>query len=256
MSLNYRGVSQGLQGLGRITLLLAEAVHSIFTRKLSWRDLSYQLYFIGVKSQSVVLVTGAFTGMVLCAQTYFQFHKVKMDTATLAVVSVSMTSELGPVLTALMVAGRVGAAMAAELGTMRVTEQIDALRTLATHPVDYLVVPRLIATLVALPLLTAEAVVVGIGAGYVVGVYLLGIDPSYAWANMLRYSEAVDVVAGLTKALIFGGLIATVSSYKGLNCGEGAEGVGRATTEAVVFASISILVSNFFLTLMLTRLLG
>ena len=112
------------------------------TQKIEWRNFIYQIYFIGVKSQSVVLITGAFTGMVLCAQTYFQFHKVKMDTATLAVVSVSMGSELGPVLTALMVAGRVGAAMAAELGTMKVTEQIDALRTLAAHPVDYLVVPR------------------------------------------------------------------------------------------------------------------
>src|SRR6185503_6377781 len=126
------------------------------------RDFVYQLYFIGIKSQSVVLITGGFTGMVLCAQTFFQFHKIKMDTATLAVVSVSMGSELGPVLTALMVAGRVGAAIAAELGTMRVTEQIDALRTLATHPVDYLVVPRIIATLIAMPLLTAESITLGI----------------------------------------------------------------------------------------------
>ena len=129
--------------------------------------------------------------MVLGAQTYFQFHKVKMDTATLAVVSVSMCSELGPVLTGLMVAGRVGAAIAAELGTMRVTEQIDALRTLATHPVDYLVVPRLLALHIALPLLTAEAIAVGIGAGYVVGVYLTGIDPTYSWYNMLRYTDTV-----------------------------------------------------------------
>ena len=132
-----------LEGLGRIGLLAAEAAQSLFSRRVDWRSLSYQLYFIGVKSQSVVLVTGAFTGMVLCVQTYLQFHKVKMDTATLAVVSVAMASELGPVLTALMVAGRVGASMAAELGTMRVTEQIDALRTLATHPVDYLVVPQI-----------------------------------------------------------------------------------------------------------------
>lgn len=239
-----------------MALLLAEAVRSVAAGRVSWRDVIYQLYFIGVKSQSVVLVTGAFTGMVLCAQTYFQFHKVKMDTATLAVVSVSMTSELGPVLTALMVAGRVGAAMAAELGTMRVTEQIDALRTLATHPVDYLVVPRLLATVVALPLLTAEAIVLGIGAGYVVGVYLLGMDPSYSWANMLRYSDAADVVMGITKAFIFGGVLAVISCYKGMRCGEGAEGVGKATTEAVVYSSISILISNFFLTLGLTRLLS
>src|SRR5436190_9814903 len=151
-----------LEGLGRIGLFAVDAAQSLFSRRVEWRGLSYQLYFIGVKSQSVVLVTGAFTGMVLCAQTYFQFHKVKMDTATLAVVSVSMASELGPVLTALMVAGRVGASMAAELGTMKVTEQIDALRTLSTHPIDYLVAPRLLATIVALPLLTMVAIVVGI----------------------------------------------------------------------------------------------
>src|SRR5437016_9000824 len=136
---------ESLAGLGDLTFFAMDIVRSIRVSRVSWRDLAYQLYFIGVKSQSVVLVTGAFTGMVLAAQTFFQFHKVRMDTATLAVVSVSMCSELGPVLTALMVAGRVGAALAAELATMRVTEQIDALRALATHPVDYLVVPRTLA---------------------------------------------------------------------------------------------------------------
>ena len=125
-----------LSELGQIALLARDIFVSALTFKVVWRDFVYQIYSIGVKSQSVVLVTGAFTGMVLGAQTYFQFHKVKMDTATLAVVSVSLCDELGPVLTALMVAGRVGASIAAEIGTMRVTEQIDALRTLATHPVD------------------------------------------------------------------------------------------------------------------------
>jgi phospholipid/cholesterol/gamma-HCH transport system permease protein len=193
--------------------------------------------------------------MVLCAQTYFQFHKVKMDTATLAVVSVSMCSELGPVLTALMVAGRVGAAIAAELGTMRVTEQIDALRTLATHPVDYLVVPRLLAAHIALPLLTAESIAIGIGAAYVLGVGLLDMDAAYSWHNMLRYTGAVDVCIGISKACVFGGIVALVGCYKGLTCGQGAEGVGRATTEAVVYSSIAILMSNFFLTMALTPLL-
>jgi phospholipid/cholesterol/gamma-HCH transport system permease protein len=251
-----RWLVDGIQGLGQVALFSLEAVRSLLTRKLNWRDVAYQLHFIGVKSQSVVLITGAFTGMVLCAQTYFQFHKVKMDTATLAVVSVSMSSELGPVLTALMVVGRVGGAMAAELGTMRVTEQIDALRTLATHPIDYLVVPRFLATLIALPLLTAESIVIGIAASYIVGIYLLKIDPAYAWANMVKYSHAQDVITGLIKALVFGGITAVVSCYKGMNCGEGAEGVGRATTEAVVYASISILITNFFLTLLLTQLLA
>ena len=246
--------SEWLEGLGQITLLAKESISSIFRWKSSWRDFLYQLYFVGVKSQSVVLITGAFTGMVLGVQTYLQFHKVKMDTATLAVVSVSMCSELGPVLTGLMVAGRVGAAIAAELGTMKVTEQIDALRTLATHPVDYLVVPRLLALHVAMPLLTAESIAIGIGAGYVVGVYLLGIDPIYSWYNMLKYTSTEDLIIGLIKSVAFGGIVALIGCYKGMFCGEGAEGVGRATTEAVVYSSITILISNFFLTLTLGRL--
>lgn len=247
-------VSEWLEGLGRFTLLAKEALQSLFALRLVVSDYIYQLYFIGVKSQSVVVVTGAFTGMVLCAQTYFQFHKVKMDNATLAVVSVSMCSELGPVLTALMVAGRVGAAMAAEIGTMKVTEQIDALRTLATHPVDYLVVPRLLASYTALPLLTAESIVIGILSAYILGAFYLGIDPAYLYYNMLKYTGTVDVCVGLIKAFIFGGIIAIVGCYKGMNCGEGAEGVGRATTDAVVYASITILISNFFLTLTLNQL--
>jgi phospholipid/cholesterol/gamma-HCH transport system permease protein len=210
---------------------------------------------MGVKSQSVVLITGAFTGMVLGAQTYYQFHKVKMDTATLAVVSVSMCSELGPVLTGLMVAGRVGAAIAAEIGTMRVTEQIDALRALATHPVDYLVVPRIVAAHIALPLLTAEAIVLGIGASFLVGTYLLGIDPTYSWYNMIKYTDVADVAIGVIKSFIYGGIVALIGCYKGMTCGDGAEGVGRATTESVVYSSITILIANFFLTLSLSEIL-
>jgi len=248
--------SEWLGGLGRFGLLVKESLSSLLTFKLTWHDLVNHMYFIGVKSQSVVLITGAFTGMVLAAQAYIQFHKVKMDTATLALVGVSMCSELGPVLTGLMVAGRVGAAIAAELGTMRVTEQIDALRTLATHPVDYLVVPRLVAAHLVMPLLTAEAIVVGIGAGYLVGVYLFGIDPAYSWYNMLRYTGSTDLFVGLIKSVIFGGIVAMIGCYKGMSCREGAEGVGQATTEAVVYSSIAILITNFFLTLTLGKLLG
>jgi phospholipid/cholesterol/gamma-HCH transport system permease protein len=152
------------------------------------------------------------------------------------------------------VAGRVGAAIAAELGTMRVTEQIDALRTLATHPIDYLVVPRLIAANIALPLLTIESITVGIAASYVVGVYLLDIDPAYSWYNLLKYSHDSDVLIGLTKSVFYGGIIALIGCYKGLTCGVGAQGVGKATTEAVVYASITILITNFFLTLVLEKL--
>jgi phospholipid/cholesterol/gamma-HCH transport system permease protein len=242
--------------LGDMTLLFWETLTSLFRRRLSFGDLVYQLYFIGLKSQSVVLITGAFTGMVLAAQTYLQFHKVRMDTATMAVVSVSMLSQLGPVLTGLMVAGRVGASIAAELGTMKVTEQIDALRTLATHPVDYLVLPRVTAAILALPVLTSEAIAVGIGSGYLVTTMLLKVDATYTWSNMLKYTVPNHLNAGLVKATFFGAIISLIACYKGTHCGEGAEGVGRATTEAVVTASITILISNFFLTLLLGRVLA
>ncbi len=246
---------QGLvTDLGEILVLCQETVASVRYQRPSWGDFLAQLYLIGVKSQTVVITTGAATGMVLCAQTYFQFHKVKMDTATGAVVSVGMCSELGPVLAGLMLTGRVGASMAAELGTMKVTEQIDALRTLATHPVDHLVVPRVLGTLVAAPLLTIQSVFVGIAASYFVGVQLLGIDGAYYLSNMQRLTDPQDVAMGLIKAVIFGAIISSVSCYKGLSCRGGAEGVGRATTESVVMASISILIVNFFLTLLLNRI--
>lgn len=256
MKAPVRWAGAGLHDLGEFVLLTRETFHSLFTRRPNFKDFLYQLYFIGVKSQSVVLITGGFTGMVLAAQTYFQFHRVRMDTATLAVVGVGMCSELGPVLTGLMVAGRVGAALAAELGTMRVTEQIDALRTLATHPVDYLVVPRLLATIAAMPLLTAEAIAIGIMGGYVLCRAFLGAYATYAWDNMVLYTAMRDLSMGLIKSVVFGALIALISCYKGMSCREGAEGVGRATTEAVVFSSIAILIINFFLTLTLSRLFG
>ena len=251
----YQRILGRLRELGRLALFSWEVIQSIVGEKLAAHALLHQLHVIGARSQNVVLITGAFTGMVLTAQTYFQFHKVRMDTATLAVVGVSMCSELGPVLTGLMVAGRVGSSLAAELGTMRVTEQIDALRTLATHPTDFLIVPRVLATIVALPLLTAESIAIGIGAGYIVGVGFLGIDPAYTWHNLLRYTGPEDVTMGLIKAVIYGAFIGLIGCYKGMHCREGAEGVGRATTEAVVQSSITILVSNFFLTMALNRLL-
>ena len=242
-----------LDGLGRLARFVLDLFEALFKGRPAWRELSPQLYFIGNKSLSVVLVTGAFTGMVLCAQTYFQFHKVKMDAATLAVVSVSLCSELGPVLTALMVTGRVGAALTAELCTMKVTEQLDALRTLATEPIDYLVIPRVLATVIALPLLTAGSIAIGIVAAYVLGVHLLGM-PASAYHYMVKYTANEDLMTGIIKATFFGLMIAVISCFKGMNCGQGAEGVGRATTDAVVACSITLLISNFFLTLFLGKL--
>lgn len=244
-----------LQALGQLTEFVLEVIRSLFLSRLRVGNLAYNLHFIGIRSQVVVLITGAFTGLVLCAQTFFQFYRIKMETATLAVVSVSMSSELAPVLTGLMVAGRVGASMAAELGTMRVTEQIDALRTLATHPIDYLVVPRVLATLIALPVLTMQSTAVGILSAYWLGTRFLGIDSTYAWAHMVKYTDPADVLTGFVKGIVFGGLLAIIGCFKGLHCPLGAEGVGRATTEAVVYSSIAILVTNFFLTFFLNTVL-
>jgi phospholipid/cholesterol/gamma-HCH transport system permease protein len=164
-------------------------------------------------------------------------------------VSVAICRELGPVLTALMVTGRVGAAMSAEIGTMKVTEQIDALRALAVHPIDYLVVPRALAMMISMPLLVAECVAIGIVAGYFVAVDLLGIYGPYYVANMVRWTQMRDIIMALTKGFSFALLIVFISCHKGLNAREGAVGVGHATTEAVVNASLAVLISNFFLTM-------
>jgi len=153
-----------------------------------------------------------------------------------------------------MVAGRVGAAIAAEIGTMRVTEQIDALRTLAAHPVDYLVVPRFLAMLLTMPLLTVESISLGIAAAYLVATFLLGINAADTWHQMIHHTDVIDPLTGIIKTFLFGAAIAVVACYKGLSCPQGAEGVGRATTEAVVVSSIAILISNFFLTMFLNTL--
>ena len=255
MSATKGEMSGFVEGMGRVALLAGEVLRSLFTIRINWVELIRQMHFIGYKSQFVVLTTGASTGMVFCAQTFFQFHKMKMDNATLTVVGVAMITELGPVLAGLMVAGRVGAAISAELGTMRVSEQIDALRTMATHPVDYLVVPRFLATVIAMPLLTVLTWGVGIAAAYLLSVTVLGLEGAYGLRHLYFYVDTQDVLLGCIKALFFGGIIALVGCYRGLNCGEGAEGVGRATNEAVVQSCIAILISNFFLTLLLRGIL-
>src|SRR5438105_10010151 len=160
------------QYLGEVVLLAADTFRSIFTHKLRWKLFLNQVVEVGLLSQLVVVITGGFTGAVFSAQTYFQFHKIGMGSAVGAVVSVALLRELGPVLTALMVTGRVGAAMSAEIGTMKVTEQIDALRALAVYPTDYLVVPRALAMMISMPLLVAECIAVGSGVGYFVALFM------------------------------------------------------------------------------------
>ncbi len=237
--------------LGSLLLLAMDTAVSLFKSSIRWRLAVRQIFEVGYRSQLVVIVTGAFTGAVFGAQTYFQFHRLSMDTAVGAVVAVSMFRELGPVLTGLMVAGRVGAAMSAEIGTMKVTEQLDALRALGVHPIDYLVVPRLIAMMISMPLLVAECIGIAILAGQFVAVNLFGVPGVYYVNYMLKFTAGRDVKMALTKGFFFGILIVFISCNEGLKARAGAVGVGRATTEAVVSCSLAILIVNFFLTMVL-----
>jgi len=240
-----------LNYLGELVLLCHAVMSSLLFRPWRVHLILSQLLEIGFRSQAVVIVTGAFTGAVFTAQTFFQFSALNMDSAVGPVVSVAMCRELGPVLTGLMVAGRVGAAMSAEIGTMKVTQQIDALRALAVNPVEYLVAPRTVAMVVAMPMLVAQCIFFGIFASYFVATKILGVNSAYFMANMSQFTEGNDILMGLTKALVFGLIIVIISCREGLQARDGAVGVGRATTEAVVIGSLSVLIVNFFLTMAL-----
>jgi phospholipid/cholesterol/gamma-HCH transport system permease protein len=233
--------------LGELALLVSETVQAAFVAPIRWRLFLRQVVEMGFRSQLVVAVTGGFTGAVMAAQTYFQFHRLGMDSAVGAVVSVSMFRELGPVLTGLMVAGRVGAAIAAEIGTMKVTEQIDALRALGVHPIDYLVVPRALAIMISMPLLVGESVGLALVASHFVGTTVLGVSEAYYMHQTVLYTRGTDIIMALVKGFVFAGLIVFISCHQGLNTQNGAVGVGRAPTEAVVNSSLAILIVNFFL---------
>ncbi|MHA1600440.1 MAG: MlaE family ABC transporter permease [Alphaproteobacteria bacterium] len=237
-----------LAATGRIVLFTSTAVSHSLRPPFYPRLIVRQMVEIGYYSLPVVGLTAIFTGMVLALQSYTGFARFSAESAIPNVVAVSITRELGPVLAGLMVAGRVGAAMAAEIGTMRVTEQIDALGTLATNPFKYLVAPRLIAGLTMLPLLVVIADIIGVFGGYVVASYKLGFNPATYLKNTIDFIEPQDVISGLVKAGVFGFLITLMGCYHGYNSRGGAQGVGAATTNAVVSASILILCFNYFIT--------
>lgn len=237
--------------MGQTALLALESGRSIFGGRIRMRLVLRQFVDIGYGSQLVVIVTGAFTGAVFTAQTFYQFSTLGMSSAVGPVVAVALFRELGPVLTGLMVAGRVGAAMSAEIGTMKVTQQLDALRALAVNPIDYLVVPRVVAMLISMPLLVGECVFFGILASYFVATSLLGVSSIYFLQNIWRFIDGHNIVMALLKAFIFAIIIVFISCQQGLTTREGAVGVGKATTEAVVICSLSILIANFFLTMAL-----
>lgn len=231
-----------------MTLLLLEAISWLVRPPWRWRQFFKQMEFIGVNSLFVVALTSLFTGMVLALQTYYAFRMFSAETLVGATVALSMTRELGPVITALMVTGRAGSAIAAEIGTMRVTEQVDALAVMAINPVQYLVLPRIVAGVIMLPLLTAISDFVGIVGGYLVGVKLLGIHGGLFMNKVYEYVEFSDIYDGLTKAACFGLILTLVGCYKGFYTRGGAEGVGRATTQSVVLSSVLILTSDYVLT--------
>ena len=208
-------------------------------------------YQVGVSSLPVVALTGTFIGMVLAVQSYFQFHQIGLETRLGGIINLTLVRELGPVLAATMLAGRVGSAMAAELGTMRVTEQIDALSAMGANPIQYLVVPRFLACLLMIPTLTIMADFMGVVGGYFYSSVILGIDYHYYWHNSRQFVGGFDLFTGVFKSLFFGATIAIVSCYRGFKCTAGAEGVGRAATAAFVHSFALILALDLLLNITL-----
>ena len=237
-----------LEAAGRIAIFTGIAVTHCVRPPYYPRLILRQLIEIGYYSLPVVGLTAIFTGMVLALQSYTGFTRFNAESAIPNVVVISITRELGPVLAGLMVAGRIGAAMAAEIGTMRVTEQIDALTTLSTNPMKYLVAPRIIAGIAMLPLLVLVADIIGVFGGYLVSIYKLGFNPATYIRNTIDFMETIDVVSGLVKASVFGFLVSLMGCYHGYQSRGGAQGVGAATTNAVVSASILILIFNYIIT--------
>jgi phospholipid/cholesterol/gamma-HCH transport system permease protein len=244
-------VLNGLGFVGELAIFAVTGLVSIFTPPYYPRQIGRSLMEIGFYSLPVVSLTALFTGMVLALQSYTGFSRFNAESAIASIVVLSVTRELGPVLAGLMVSGRAGAAMAAELGTMRVTDQIDALTTLSTDPMKYLVAPRLLAGIIAMPLLVVIADILGVMGGFLVASLKLGFNPTTYLINSFANLRTDDVVSGLIKAAAFGFIIALMGCFNGYRSKGGAQGVGSATTSAVVSASILILAVDYILTQLL-----
>jgi phospholipid/cholesterol/gamma-HCH transport system permease protein len=247
-------VIEKIKAFGAVWIFLAEVVFKSLTPPYKFPLIIQQLNAIGFQSLSVIALVGGFTGAVLAVQGEYTLSKFGAEAYTGSAVALSLIRELGPVLTALMVNGRAGSAMTAELGIMKITEQIDALRSMAVDPIRYLMVPRLIAGIISVPLLASIFNIVGIAGGYLVAVGNLGLSSGTFISQMNQAVRDVDIISGIVKATVFGFCISWISCYKGWTCGFGATGVNRATTSAVVTSSVVILVLDFFLTSILTQL--
>jgi phospholipid/cholesterol/gamma-HCH transport system permease protein len=246
----YRAVSI----LGDLAIFAGNTFAWMARRRPGYGTLLVSFYNVGVLSVPVVAITGTFIGMVLAVQSYHEFFAIGMATRLGSIINISVVRELGPVLAATMIAGRVGSAMAAELGTMRITDQVDALTCLGVNPVHYLVVPRFVACVVLIPLLTVLADLMGVMGGALICVDVYRVEAHHYWTHSQEFVRFWDVLSGLIKAVFFGGAIALISCHRGYNCRPGAEGVGRAATEAFVASFISILVLDFFLAMFLNDL--
>jgi phospholipid/cholesterol/gamma-HCH transport system permease protein len=243
----YNAVVRGVMAMGDFTIFVFKTLGWMFTRLPRRGTIWPNFYEVGVSSLPVIALTGTFIGMVLAVQSYFQFRQIGLETRLGAVINMTLLRELGPVLAATMLAGRVGSAMAAELGTMRVTQQIDALAAMGVNPVHYLVVPRFMACLILIPTLTIMADFMGVAGGHFYSVDILGIDIHHYWHNSAQFVTNFDLFAGLFKSVFFGSAIAMVSCYQGFNCSDGAEGVGSASTNSFVYSFVAILVMDLFL---------
>ena len=233
--------------VGDVSLFTLQTISWLLTRFPQKETLLPNFYQVGVRSLPVVALTGTFIGMVLAVQSYAQFAHLGLQTRLGGVINVSLVTELGPVLAGTMLAGRVGSAMAAELGTMRVTEQIDALTSMGANPIHYLVVPRLLACLCLIPALTVVANFMGVIGGAFYSIFILDIDAFYYWHNSRSIVGLYDLFSGIFKSLFFGFSIAILGCYRGFHCDPGAEGVGRAATAAFVHSFVAIIVLDLFL---------
>ncbi len=250
------GAKRWVLHLQEYSLLSARSVARLFTPPFYASDVLDQMDIIGVGSLPIVLLTGFFIGAVMVLQTAAQFERFGQTALTADIVSLALVRELGPSITGLLVTGRNASGMASELGSMVVTEQVDAMRAMGTDPIRKLVVPRVLATIVMLPLLTAMADFLGLVGGYLVATFTLRIGPVVFWTRAINILELADLVQGLTKPIVYGFILATVGCYQGLNVKGGTQGVGRATTHAVVTASVFILITDFFLTKLMLFLAG
>ncbi len=234
--------------VGSIFLLFLSALTWLFRRPFRWRNYATAMDFVGIGSLGIVALVASFTGAAFSLQTVYTFKMFQAEAFIGVTVALSLSRELAPVLTALMVTARAGSAMATELGSMRITEQIDALHTMAVSPVQYLVTPRIVAGVIMVPLLTMVFIIVGILGATFVAVTLMGVDEGPYWHNIEWFIDARDILEGLIKATVFGVVFSTVSCYQGYFADGGAAGVGRATTRAVVWSSVSILFFDVVLT--------